>query len=144
MANSYTEFSVFIALRTQEERDWVNKTLSDPPEVLRPDWCEPEDADTDFRWELTEETPYSDPGVVLWSEGESNPDKVEEFFKMFLAEAPTQTKALGAEFCYRCEKPRPGEFGGAAVVVWVGEDGTIESDWQSSSSWLDEKLKVLR
>ena len=78
--------------------------------------------------------------IIYTDSGEGNTDKVEEFFKMFLADAPTKLTKLGAEFCYRCDKARPGEFGGAAVVVWVADGGEIQSEWMSTQHWLQERL----
>jgi hypothetical protein len=141
MANNYTEFSFSIPLETLEEREWVEKLLADPPKELRPDWCEPEDdcLDLEFDWEI-EDNGDQHEMFIYSQDGQGNTDKVEEFFKIFLAGAPTELERLGAEFSYRCDKPRPDQFGGAAVVVWIADGGEIKSEWTSTSEWLQRKL----
>jgi hypothetical protein len=141
MANSYTEFSVSVPLATPAECEWVETLLANPPKSLRPDWCEDEDEDLEFDWCIEVEGD-AHMLVVYSQDGCGNTDKVEEFFKLFLAGAPTELKKLGAEFSYRCDKPRVGEFGGSAFVVWVADDGEIQSEWTSTQSWLQEKLKA--
>jgi hypothetical protein len=144
MANNYTEFSFSIPLATPAECEWVETLFANPPEALRPDWCEPDEdgewpCDLEFDWEID---PCED-GHELFiysQDGQGNTDKVEEFFKIFLAGAPTELEKLGAEFSYRCDKPRPDQFGGAAVVVWIADGGEIKSEWTSTSEWLQRKL----
>ncbi len=140
MANNYIEFSFSIPLATPAECEWVETLFANPPEALRPDWCEEGDLDLEFDWEI--EAGADGGELHIYSgDGCGNTDKVVEFFKIFLAGAPTELRKLGAEFCYRCEKPRPNEFGGAAALVWVGDDGKIEEEWMSTGSWLQDKLK---
>lgn len=141
MANNYTEFSVSVPLATPAECEWVKTLLAKPPESLRPDWCDEDDCELEFEW-VIEASGKVHELIIYTDSGEGNADKVEEFFKLFLADAPTKLKKLGAEFCFRSSRPRPGEFGGAAVVVWVGDDGEIQSDWLSTQGWLEEKLKA--
>ena len=138
MANNYTEFSVLVPLATEAERAWVKKTLSEPHEDLLPEGRDDGEGDVEFEWDLDDE------GLCIYSNGHGNTDAVEIFFKLFLADAPTKLTKLTAEFCYRCDRPKPGEFGGAAVIVWVGDDEeqTIQSDWCSTSAWLNEKLNA--
>ena len=141
MSNSYTEFSFSIPLATPAECEWVETLLANPPAALRPDWCEPEDdvCDLEFDWQIEVEDGKHEL-FIYTQDGEGNTDKVEEFLKIFLADAPTELKKLGAEFCYRCDKPRADQFGGSAVFVWVAEDGEIKSEWLSTGSWLQDKL----
>jgi len=140
MANNYTEFSAWVPLKTPAECEWVETLLANPPDDLRPDWCDPEDdPNPEFDWEIAAEGGAH--ALYIYSDGGcGSPDAVETFFKLFLADAPTELKKLGCQFCFRCDKPRPDEFGGSAVVVWVDDDGEVKSDWMSTYSWLQEKL----
>ena len=136
MAENYTQFAVFVPLKTKAEVEWVEKTLSSPPKELMADWCDEEDAYLEFDWDLDKEGETAQgPGVYIYSYGEGNPNAVEAFFELFLREAPTQLVALEAEFSHSCSKPRVGEFGGSAVLV-KKTGNSIRTKWSSTSSWL--------
>ena len=142
MANNYTEFSFSIPLATTAECEWVETLLADPPAELRPDWCEPEDECLDLEFDWAIEVEDGEQKLVIFSQdGEGNTDKVEEFLKIFLAKSPTKLRKLGAEFSYRCDRPRVGQFGGSAVFVHVANDGSIVSEWMSTGDWLQNELK---
>lgn len=136
--NTYTEFSFTIPLRTLAECEWVETLLANPPESLRPEWCEEDDLTVEFEWAIDATTEGHE--LCLYSDGYANTDVVEEFLRLFLANAPTELRALGFEACYRGDYPRPGEFGGFAAVVWRDDKGEIYTDYQSTQSWLAGKL----
>ena len=140
MSDNYTEFSFSIPLATPAECEWVETLFADPPKALRPDWCGPDDLELEFEWTI--EVEEGKHVLVIFSVLScGNPDKVEEFFKLFLAGAPTKLRKLGAEFAHRCEEPDVDTFGGSAVCVEVANDGSISSTWISTASWLKKELE---
>lgn len=139
MANNYTMFSFEIPL-TAAELPWVKETLGKPPRELWPEGYEAEDEpEVEFDW-CIEDQDTPTPCLFIYSEEGGNPDAAETFCKLFLANAPTDLKMIGFEMAYTCSKPRPGEFGGAACLVYVAPNGDIESKWNSTCSWLDEEM----
>ena len=135
MSNNYVLFSFEVPLK-KGEIPWVKNTLSDPPDYLCSDEGG-EDRSVDFEW--TVEDGEGEPCLYIYSEESGDINKVEEFLKMYLAYSDTDLTMIGFEVAFTSSSPKPGEFGGAACLVYVDrETGDINSIWASTSNWLDE------
>ena len=139
MADNYIEFTTSIPLATPAECEWVETVLGDPPEILQPDWCQPEDMMLEFDWAIEVE---GDKHllVLFTTNNHFDTDKVEEFFRLFLTESPTKLTKVGAEFCYRSDATDIGAFGGSAVFCEKDADGHVKTEWLTTGGWLEAKL----
>ena len=59
---------------------------------------------------------FKDGGIIFYATEYGDPEQVAKLVEKFLKEFDTG-RVWSMEFCYYCNKPRPGQFGGGAVVV---------------------------
>lgn len=120
MANNYQEFSFEIPDLTPEEGVWLKEEHGKTDEDGELD---------DF---LSAFTLIVDPTVAyLFSDGDNGDlERVVTFVQMFL-KAHRPDGAIGIEWADWCSKPRPGEFGGGAILVTATTD-----EWMSTSESL--------
>lgn len=136
MANSYTLFALCIDGLSEEQRDWLKAELvaGDEREMTDDEavaFCEERGIDAEYEWPGFDHDFY-DNAVYLFSEEGGNADNVAEVVCKFL-KTHRPDEALGFEVAFTCEKPRPGEFGGAAY--WCTAEG---AEVFGTAGWLRE------
>jgi len=138
MANSYTLFSFSVADVTDEERDWLRTELFEDHQDLDDEALEA------FRekWGVDDEFDVSgvdhafeNGHLYLFSEDGGNPDIAANLIQRFLTRFRPDS-AVGFEVAYTCDRPRPGEFGGAAYWVTARDVEVF-----STMEWLMGKEK---
>ena len=138
MANNYQCFSETVPDLTPAEEAWIleqldEEAVADPERRSRLAW-QPEDC-IDFDFQKREE-PDSKDGLHRWSpwlcsEDHGNPFNAAVFVQAFLKQFRSHD-SWGLTYCYSCDKPRVGEYGGGAVFV------TAESIEHSDAyDWLE-------
>lgn len=125
MANNYLTFSFALGPFTSEELAWVKATIDD--HSVRED---DQQIDEDFF-----DYEFDDSSVVIYSEEYGDIEAVTEFVKALQEKFPRHSP-VGFSWAETCSKPRPGEFGGGAVVV---DAGNVE--WVSTYHWLKDRIK---
>ena len=113
MANNYTDFSFEIYDLTGEELFWLS---------------ERERCGFEMHTDVS--------SVCIYSDGEGDLAEVEELLLVFMQRFRPQG-VVGFEFAQTCSKPRVGEFGGGAIVVY----GSGHVEWTNTSDWLEAKLR---
>lgn len=102
MANNYTQFSFAVGNLTPEESSW----LTVMHRLLE------EDDDNIYAFAMSIEPPE----VVFYAAESGDVEKVANFVRAFLLQF-RPLDAVGFEWATWCDKPRPDEFGGGAVLV---------------------------
>ena len=108
MANNYCQFSEVIECKSKKRADWLVKRLTEEKDFPV---CEVNRDGND---------------VIVYSEEAGDLSVVAEV----IGELQTQfhiTKPCIGSCCFLCDKPRIGEFGGAAVVVYQGQSVWIDA-----------------
>jgi hypothetical protein len=118
MANNYTQFSFCISDLTPAEASWLKEEYAKV------------DEDNDyymnrFALKVDGETAY------LYAEDNCDLDRVVAFVQAFL-KTHRPDSSIGFEWAETCSKPRPGEFGGGAILVTATTD-----EWMSTGEALD-------
>lgn len=126
MANNYSYFSFSFETRTAEELAWLLTHMAITPDTLS-DTALKEFAET-VGCDAQEIVDYWPPcevetqgnTVYMYSEESFDSEMVAGFLSAFLR-AHNRTDILSFEYAVTCSKPRPGEFGGGAVVISATE-----------------------
>jgi len=130
MADYYTKLSIILPVPTDECREWIRATLTDPPEKMRND-LEPGDP-IGFHWDLAEH--LADRALWIWSDEGTDLERLAIFIQLYLQRDDTEDK-FGFEFSYDCSKMRADAFGGGACFI------TKEQIlFHFSHDWLNDQL----
>lgn len=147
MANNYTHFSFGFKLRNQAEADFLNDLIDkaenfdsgdeESDELVRDTFPDFDDyGSLGFQAQITMEDDGGE-AIIFSDGGEGNVEfavnLVQEFMLKFKVEKP-----IAFEFAFTCSSPRPGEFGGGAVVVTAHDDV-----WLNTAQWIAETLKEM-
>lgn len=146
MANSYSAFSVELELLSQEELDQA-RVLIDLFRLLMTEDLSDADAATLrslfdsavgdlpeltgeclFRIETTRSFPYS---LYVWAEESADLLTAVTFIQAFLRML-NRDDIITLTWADWCSKPRPGEFGGGAVVI-----SRTDVRWLDTQDWID-------
>lgn len=146
MANSYTHFSFVFKIRNPREAEYLETILQAADDVANGE----DDADLELVREVFGED-FEDYGGVgfqcnitgankkqeVWIHddgGEGNVEFAANFVQAYMAKFKVK-KPIAIEFAVTCDAPRPGEFGGGAVILTA-----TDAHWFNTAEWIREKL----
>ena len=113
MANHYLQFSVTVTAN-EKTVEWAKKQFAEQSN---------DDENTGFELES-----YGDGELYVFDEESGDPEAAANFIQEVLQFSDSEQIVL-LEFAMTCSKPRPGEFGGGAVLISRERIEYPESDY---------------
>lgn len=130
MANCYTQFSEVIPCENEEQVEWLMGSLAT---AVKDEGCESEDSDDDGYPPCE----FERDGSGVWVHSEDGGD-LEALVNVICSfqEKFSIGDPWSLAWAETCSRPRVGEFGGGAIVVYKGE-----AEWINTWDWCEEKKK---
>jgi hypothetical protein len=145
MANNYTQFSFAFNVKGLKAKAWIdqminklvnasnNETADEEILELFPDWEDYQDVG--FRTEMVpapgKKTQFE---LCVFAEESGNVDHAANFVKAILFRFDPKGK-VGFQWADTCDKPRPNEFGGGAIVVTA-----TSKKFMNTYQWLEKEM----
>ena len=105
MANNYEEFSEVLEIPWGYDGNIVREALKEHLE-------DNGDEEAAFTFEL------NDKGLWIYSEGFGDPYKAADFASRVMKKFKMKGH-FAIRYCFRCDRPKPGEFGGGIMIITV-------------------------